>query len=358
VQEPQPSGVTPRRQAALGAGALALALALALACAPSPPSAAAPAPTAAAAPAAPAAAPARAPVDVTVGVVVHSSTQLPWYVGDKAGLFAEEGINLTITQLPTQASIAAMIEGSVGYSTSGASVIRAAASGRPVKLIAGGRNAPDWQLMVQPGLGSVADLRGKRIGVLEPTGAATLVTFELLAKHGVARQDVDAINLLSTQGVLAGLLAQQVDGGLVAPPNTVQARREGLNTLVYSADAVQVLQGGLGTSDQRLRERATEVDAMLRALLRATRAMQSVPELVTRVLVERFDLAPEVAAEMVDETALGFTPDASASDEVIQREIAAQEEAIGQKLNATVADVADFGPLHRAQAAVGITAGR
>ena len=74
-----------------------------------------------------------------------------------------------------------------------------------------------------------------------------------------------------------------------------------------------MLQGGLGTSDQRLRERATEVDAMLRALLRATRAMQSVPELVTRVLVERFDLAPEVAAEMVDETALGFTPDASAA---------------------------------------------
>jgi hypothetical protein len=71
--------------------------------------------------------------------------------------------------------------------------------------------------------------------------------------------------------------------------------------------------------------------------------------------VERFDLAPEVATEMFEETALGFTPDVSASDEVIQREIAAQEEAIGQKLSATVADVADFGPLHRAQAAVGVT---
>ena len=32
---------------------------------------------------------------------------------------------------------------------------------------------------------------------------------------------------------------------------------------------------------------------------------------------------------MVEETALGLTPDASVSDEVIQRAITAQEEAIG-----------------------------
>jgi len=329
---------------------------LALACAPSGPLAGGqPTPGNSAAPAVVAATPAREPVDVTLAVVVHSTTQLPYYVGQQAGLFAEEGINLTITQMATPASIAAMIDGSVGYGTSGASIIRAAASGRPVKLIGGGRNTPDWQLMVQPTVGSVAELRGKRIGVLDPTGAATLVTYELLGKHGVARQDVESINLHSTQGVLAGLLAGQVDGGLVAPPNTVQARREGLKTLVYSGDSVQVLQGGLGTGEQRLRERPAEVDAMLRATLRATRAMQTDRALAAQVLADRFDLTPDVAAEVADETVLGFTPDVSASDEVIQREIAAQEEATGQKLGATVADVADFGPLRRAQAALGFT---
>jgi hypothetical protein len=82
--------------------------------------------------------------------------------------------------------------------------------------------------------------------------------------------------------------------------------------------------------------------------------MQIDRALVARVLVERFDLTPEVAAERFDETALGFTPDASASDAVIQREIAAQEEAIVQKLSVSVADVSNFAPLHRAQVAVDV----
>jgi len=362
-RSPHPPAPSPR----LGEGAksrrwvgalAAAALALVVGCAPSGTPVASPAaPAATAGGTAPAAAPTRQPVDVTLAVVVQSTTQLPYYVGERAGLFAEEGINLTITQMATPAGIAGMIDGSVGYSTSGASVIRAAASGRPVKLIAGGRNTPDWQLMAQPAISSVADLRGKRIGVLDPTGAATLVTYELLAKYGVGKQDVESINLHSTQGVLAGLLAGQVDGGLVAPPSTVQARRQGLKTLLNS-DVVQVLQGGLGTAEQRLRERPAEVEAMLRAVLRATRAMQTDPALAADALAARFDLTPDVAAEVADETVAGFTPDASASDAVIQREIAAQEEATGQQLGATVADVADFGPLHRAQAALGFpTAG-
>jgi ABC-type nitrate/sulfonate/bicarbonate transport system substrate-binding protein len=226
-----------------------------------------------------------------------------------------------------------------------------------VRLIAGGRNSPDWQLMVQPSIASVAELRGKRLGVLDPNGAVTLVTFELLAKHGIGRSEVDAINLQNTQGVLAGLIARQVDGGFVAAPLTIRARREGLKALLHSADAAQVLQGGLGTSVQRLRERPAEVDAFLRALLRSTRLMQTDRALTVEVLAERFDLDRDDASEMYDEVAPGFQPDASASDVVIQREIAAQEESTGEKLNVSVGDVADFGPLQRAQVAVGMAPG-
>jgi NitT/TauT family transport system substrate-binding protein len=332
------------------------AIVIAVACAPAPASPPAQPPPAAASSAAAEipAAQRRVPTDVVVSVVVHSLTQLPYYVGLKAGTFEEEGINLALSQMQTPVGIASMVENQVGYSTSGASVIRAAASGQPVRLVAGGKGAPDWQLMAQPEITGVQELRGKRVGVLAPTGAATLVTFEILAKYGIGKQEVDAINLHNTEGVFFGLLAKQVDGGLVSPPHTVQARREGLRFLVHSADAVQVLQGGLGTSVQRIRERPDEVEAVLRGLLRSTRVMQENKALVVDVLAERFELERDVAAEIYDEVAPRFTPDASASEAVIQREIAAQEEAIGQKLSVSVQDVADFGPLHRAQRALGM----
>jgi ABC-type nitrate/sulfonate/bicarbonate transport system substrate-binding protein len=294
----------------------------------------------------------RDPIDVTVAVVVLSSTQLPHYVGIKGGFFEEEGIRLTLQQMPTPAGIVAMMDGQVGYSTSGASIIRAAASSRPVRLIAGGKNFPDWQLFVQPAVNSVQDLRGKRLGVLQPTGAATLVTYDVLANYSVGKSEVESINLHSTQGVFAGMVARQVDGGLISPPYTVYARREGLKFLLRSADEVQVLQGGLGTSVQRLRERPDEVEAVLRGLVRSTRAIFDNRELVVAVMAEQFELPPDVAADLYPDVAETFERNAGASEEVIRREIAEHEEAIGEKVNLTAADVADFGPLRRAHEAL------
>ena len=295
------------------------------------------------------------PMDVVVAIVSASTAQLPYYVGLKAGFFEQEGIRLTLTLMPTPIGIASAIDGAVGYTTSGGSVIRAAASGRPIRLIAGGKNMPDWNLAVRPNVTSVADLRGKRIGVLEPTGASTLVTFELLDRYGVAKSDVESINLHNTEGILAGLLAGAVDGGLISPPFTVYARREGLKELARSADVVEVLQGGLGTSVQRLQERSAEVDAVLRGLLRATRALHEDRALVVRTMAEQFDLDPDVAAEMYPDVAPPFTPDATASEAVIRREIAAQAAAVSQELNVSPQDVAEFGPLRRAQAALAAT---
>jgi NitT/TauT family transport system substrate-binding protein len=329
-----------------------------LACAPPPAPTATP--TAAERAAAPAsstapAAPAPEPMDVVVAIVSASTAQLPYYVGLKAGFFEQEGVRLTLTLMPTPLGIASAIDGAVGYTTSGGSVIRAAASGRPIRLIAGGKNTPDWNLAVRPDVASVADLRGKRIGVLEPTGASTLVTYEVLDRYGVAKSDVESINLHNTEGILAGLLAGAVDGGLISPPFTVYARREGLKELARSADVVEVLQGGLGTSVQRLQERPAEVDAVLRGLLRATKALHEDRALVVRTMAEQFDLNPSVAAEMYPDVAPTFTPDATPSDAVIRREIAAQAAAVGQELNVSPQDVADFGPLRRAQAALAST---
>jgi NitT/TauT family transport system substrate-binding protein len=320
------------------------ALACAPAAAPTPPAERTTAPGAAPAPAAPT----REPLDVVVAIVSASTAQLPYYVGLKGGFFEQEGIRLTLTLMPTSVGIASAIDGAVGYTTSGGSTIRAAASGRPIRLIAGGKNKPDWNLAVRSDIASVADLRGKRVGVLEPTGASTLVTFEVLERFGVAKTDVESINLHNTEGIFAGLVAGAVDGGLISPPFTVYARREGLKEIARSADVVEVLQGGLGTSVQRLQERPAEIDAVLRGLLRATRALHDDRALVVRTMAEQFDLDPGIAADMYPDVAPTFTPDATASEAVIRREIAAQATAVGQELNVTPQDVADFGPLRRA----------
>jgi len=295
------------------------------------------------------------PVDVVVASPGRSLTQLPFYLGLKEGIYADEGLNVSLVTMASPVAIAAIIDGQVGYSTSGGTTIRAAASGRPVRLIAGGKSRPDWDLMVQPGIDTVEALRGKRIGVQAPTGATTLLTYTLLAKYGIGQSDVEAINLQSTDGILQGLVARQVDAGPLGPPQNIIARREGLRPLLHTGDEVVLLQGGVGTSVQRLQERPAEVEAVLRGLLRSTRLMQSDQAKTVDVLVDEYGMDRDVAEIVYAENVSDFVPDASASDTEIQQEIAAEEQAIGEKLNVTVAQVADFGPLHRAQAAVGMT---
>ena len=315
------------------------------------PTAVAPAPAGAAAPPAPTA-PALTPAVLTATAKVTAI--LPYYVGLEARTFAEEGIDLQIAEMPTPTGIAAMVDGPIGYSASGASVIRAAASGRPVRLIAGGKNAPDWHVMVRPDVSRVEDLRGRRVGILAPTGAATLAMYEVMARRGVGKQDVEALDLRSADGLLAGLLAEQVDAAPISPPANVLAMRAGMKSLLRTGDEVQMLQGGLGTSVQRLRERPAEVETFLRALLRSTRVMQENRALGAGVLVSQFGLEPALATELYPDIALNFEPTASASDTVILREIAGQAEATGEELQVGVADVADFGPLRRAQQALGL----
>jgi ABC-type nitrate/sulfonate/bicarbonate transport system substrate-binding protein len=116
-----------------------------------------------------------------------------------------------------------------------------------------------------------------------------------------------------------------------------------------------LLQGGVGTTVQRLRERPAEVEAVLRGLLRSIRAMRENRGRVEALMVERFAIHPSAVAEVYDAVVPTYLQDGGASDAVIQREIAAQEEAFEQKLDVSVQDVADFGPLRRAQQAVGVT---
>jgi NitT/TauT family transport system substrate-binding protein len=344
-----------------GCGLLALGGLLgALACQPAtaPPASSTapqpPAPAAAAGDARPAPT-ARALTPVILTAISRVTAILPHYVGLRAGLYAEEGLDLQINLMPTPTGIAAMMEGQIGYSASGASVIRAATSGRPVRLIAGGKNTPDWHVIVQPDVGRLEDLRGRRVGILAPTGAATLAIYEVLANRGVRKEEFDSIDLRTADGLLAGILARQVDAAPISPPATVHALRAGMKALVRTGDEVQMLQGGLGTSVQRLQERPAEVETMLRALVRSTRAMRENRALGIEVLASEFGLDPALADEMYADIALNFEPTASATDAVILREVAAQAEATGEELAVGVADVADFGPLRRAQRSLGLT---
>jgi ABC-type nitrate/sulfonate/bicarbonate transport system substrate-binding protein len=55
----------------------------------------------------------------------------------------------------------------------------------PVKILTVFQDKPGWDLIADPGIKSIAQLRGKTIGVMSPEGSLAVVAGEILRKNGM-----------------------------------------------------------------------------------------------------------------------------------------------------------------------------
>ena len=101
-------------------------------------------------------------------------------VAQKEGYFKEEGLNVELLSIRGEIAIRTTLAGEVDFFTNAGSALAAAVRGVPVKLATVFQDKPAWDLIAQPDIKSVAQLRGKNIGVMlpnvRPSGLATLKT--------------------------------------------------------------------------------------------------------------------------------------------------------------------------------------
>jgi ABC-type nitrate/sulfonate/bicarbonate transport system substrate-binding protein len=94
------------------------------------------------------------------------------------------------------------------------------------------------QLVVQPDVTRIADLRHRRVAVDTDTGYASAL-FEILARHGLEHpRDFDVVYAGATNLRYDKLRQGQFEGTLLGAPFTVQARRRGYRALVSVAEAL------------------------------------------------------------------------------------------------------------------------
>ncbi len=194
---------------------IALAL-VAIACAPAP--AVAPAPTLApttAATTAPAAAATAKPLrHVVYGspVTPPNLVHLPAYVAQEMGYFKEVGLDVEFKTF--EGGIAAfrgMVSGQLDIAgTSSDALIAAVAQGVPVHAI--GAYAPKLSVVMvsTPDVKTVADLKGKKMGIQEVGGFADVMNQLLLASAGLTKDDVTSITV-TTAGRVPALVTGQIN---------------------------------------------------------------------------------------------------------------------------------------------------
>ena len=158
----------------------------------------------------------------------NSMGYLPLFVAVHRGFFKDEGLDIELPRLAPSIAHNALLAGEAHYHGLADSGLRLAARGLPLKAIFYGADKPMYYLVAQKEIRSVAELRGKRIGVSQFGGTSDLSARLALRHYGI-EPDKDAIMIqIGAEGIrMAALRAGSVSAIIVPVPAVAILKRDG-----------------------------------------------------------------------------------------------------------------------------------
>ena len=164
----------------------------------------------------------------------------------------------------------ALIGGSVDYSSAAGSIIAAGVRGAPVRLVLIVNSKPQFDLVGQPDIKTVPQLKGKVVGISSRGGAVDLLTQLILVKHGLTpNKDVTSIVIGTPEELATALRTGRIAACLLSPPRQLILYREGFTSLAYSGDYLPSYpSGGVGATEEKIKNNPAEVLSFVRASLK------------------------------------------------------------------------------------------
>ncbi|HLH92795.1 MAG TPA: ABC transporter substrate-binding protein [Xanthobacteraceae bacterium] len=195
---------------------------------------------------------ARAAETIVVGSVGSASANLwPVMVGDKKGLFAAVGINISMEYVQSNAGVIQQLTvDAVDVSVGSGLVdpIRAVDKGAPVAIVRIEMQRPPYALMAKSPIKRIADLKGKIVSVGGPKDITRIFFERMLTPSGVAAKDVDLIFAGATSARLQALQTGAADAAILTAPYNFHAEAAGFTNLGLAADVVDMPFSGVSTN--------------------------------------------------------------------------------------------------------------
>jgi len=167
---------------------------------------------------------------VTWGTI--EATNTPIWVAYKSGLFAKNGLDVDLEFQASSLQIASVLSGNVQIANvGGGEVVSADASGGDLVILAVLGPVFPYLFMVPNDIKTVAQLKGKKVGVSQ-FGDSSYIGAQLgLRRMGLDTKDVTYIAVGSSTNRAAALMNGAIQGGVVSPPMDLELAAHGLHTL-------------------------------------------------------------------------------------------------------------------------------
>jgi NitT/TauT family transport system substrate-binding protein len=265
-----------------------------------------------------------------MGLAARSTTSMPFFVAKERGFFREEGLDVELIVMQAIQTIQATMGKSLQFASATGSAVSAAVNGADIKVILAVTDRPSFDLIAQPNITSIQQLRGKKIGTGGVGSLAEILSRRILTANNVRPEEVTILATGPSHVTYMSLKAKVIDAAPLQMPLTFTAQDEGFRKLAAAGDVYQSVQGGLATTKAVLTEQPEMVTKVVRAMLRAIRLIKNDRKYgIEFIKGPWLDLGKEpekIAARVYDVAARDLLENGIVSDE-IQRQMVADASA-------------------------------
>ncbi len=222
-----------------------------------------------------------------VGYPSPSANFYPLFATKEANLFEKYGFEPEMIYVQGVQLIAVHVAGQLDFSSvSGLVFLQASVEGSDLILLASSNDSQPMKLMVHNGISGPKDLKGKTVAVTRFGSLTDLLLRPVLKNWGLEPQkDVKLLQIGRLPDMVLAIAQKKVDGGVISFPNSLQAEKMGVKTLLDFADSGMDIPSTKVVASRKYANTHREVVLrFLKAYIEGTRRLLTDKELGIRAL--------------------------------------------------------------------------
>jgi len=241
--------------------------------------------------------PAGAADKIRIGYSGATVSNAMLWVTDEGKLFLKNGIDPQILYLQTTLGQTAMIAGEIDMCVySGSLLSSARLQGVDVVMLLSFLRKPIYRLVVKPEIRSVADLKGKRLGVTRFGTVSDWTTRLLLGRLGLdPEKDVTLVQTGDVPIMVSSLAAgKTIDAAIMQPPYDKKLAAAGLRVLLNMQEMdILLQQTGLNTTQRFIARNPDLVRRAVKSVIDAIPVMRNNPSIAKRAISRHMQIKDE-----------------------------------------------------------------
>jgi NitT/TauT family transport system substrate-binding protein len=270
-------------------------------------------------------------IKATVPVLADTAYAMYLIAADK-GYFRDEDIDADVVVAGGGVATPALISGDAQFTGSPGAAIPAILKGAPIKLVLVTQEHPSYQLWAgDPSIKTLADLKGKQVGVITRGDSTEVATRKVLQEAGVDPASVAFSGMSFPQGRATALLTGALPAAALTFDDVAMVEHSPkVHLLADISTMVSMVVGGAVTSDKMLTFERPRAARFLRALIKGFRYARANKNETIDILLKR---NPKVGREhyeaVYDRVRATMTKDGTVPDAIAQQAIDENGEVLG-----------------------------